>query len=55
MPMYNLIEYNDTYLKISESLWQRYRDEPTLEDNNNITDFPANNNKSTSNSNSNSK
>ena len=48
MPMYNLIEYNDAYLKISESLWQRYRDEPALEDNNNIIDFPANNNKSTS-------
>ena len=48
MPMYNLIEYNDAYLKISESLWQRYRDEPALEDNNNVIDFPANNNKSTS-------
>ena len=27
MPMYNLIEYNDNYAKISESLWQYYRDE----------------------------
>ena len=27
MPMYNLIEYSDNYLKISESLWQYYRDE----------------------------
>ena len=25
MPMYNLIEYNDIYLKTSESLWQYYR------------------------------
>ena len=28
MPMYNLIEYNDNYSKISGSLWQYYRDEP---------------------------
>ena len=28
MPMYNLIEYSDTYLKISGSLRQHYRDEP---------------------------
>ena len=48
MPVYNLIEYNDAYLKTSGSLWQHYRDEPALEDNNNIIDFPANNNKSTS-------
>ena len=27
MPMYNLIEYSDTYLTTSESLWQYYRDE----------------------------
>ena len=23
MPMYNLIEYSDSYAKTSESLWQR--------------------------------
>ena len=34
MPMYNLIEYGDHYSKISESLWQYYRDAP----NNNLTD-----------------
>ena len=28
MPMYNLIEYSDTYAKISGSLCQYYRDEP---------------------------
>ena len=27
MPMYNLIEYGDTYSKTSASLWQYYRDE----------------------------
>ena len=27
MPMSNLIEYSDNYSKISESLWQCYRDE----------------------------
>ena len=28
MPMYNLIEYSDNYLKTPGSLWQYYRDEP---------------------------
>ena len=44
MPMYNLIEYSDAYSKKSGSLWHYYRDEHCLDDNNNITDFPANNN-----------
>ena len=35
MAMYSLIEYSDTYSKMSESWWQYYRDEPTL--NNNVT------------------
>ena len=30
MSMYNLIEYSDAYLMTSGSLWQYYRDEPTL-------------------------
>ena len=34
MLMYNLIEYEDNYLKTSGSLWQNYRDDP----NNNLTD-----------------
>ena len=28
MAIYNLIEYNDNYLKTSGSLWQHYRDDP---------------------------
>ena len=38
MPMYNLIEYSDAYSKISESLWQYYRDDPVLDKNGNIID-----------------
>ena len=34
MPVYNLIEYSDNYVKTSGSLWQYYRDEP----NNNLAD-----------------
>ena len=34
MSMYNLIEYNNNYSKISGSLWQYYKDEP----NDNLTD-----------------
>ena len=44
MPMYNLRQYGNTYSKTSGSLWQYYRDEPDLEINRNIIDFPANNN-----------
>ena len=47
MPMYNLIEYSDVYSKTSGSLWQYYRDEPALDNNNNnIIDFPVNDNNS---------
>ena len=43
MPMYNLKEYRDAYLKTSGSSWQYYRDEPALyANNNNIINFPAN-------------
>ena len=43
MPMYNLIvEYSDNYLKTSGSLWQYYRDEPTLTDASTIDNFPGN-------------
>ena len=48
MPMHNLIEYNNGYLKTSGSLWQYCRDELALDSNNNIIDFPANNNNSNS-------
>ena len=44
--MYNLIEYSDAYIKTSGSLWQYYRDEPALNANNEIIDFPANSNNS---------
>ena len=33
MPMYNSIEYGDSYSKASGSLWQYYKDDP----NDNIT------------------
>ena len=48
MPEYNLIEYRDSYLNTSESLWQYYRDEPALNSNGEVIDFPANNNNSVS-------
>ena len=44
MPMYNLIKYSDAYSKTSGSFWQYYRDEVVLDNNNNIIDFPADNN-----------
>ena len=44
MPMCNLMKYSYAYSNTSGSLWQYYRDEPTLDNNNNIIDFPANNN-----------
>ena len=46
MPVYNLIECSNAYSKTSGSLWQYYRDEPALNNNNNIIDFPASNNNS---------
>ena len=44
--MYNVIEYSDAYSKLSRSLWQYYRDQPALNTNDSIIDFPANNNHS---------
>ena len=41
MSMHSLIEYSDSYLKMSETLSQYDGDEPTL--NNVIIDFPADN------------
>ena len=46
MPIYNLIEYRYAYLKTLESLRKYYRNEPSLDSNNNIINFPANNNSS---------
>ena len=48
MSMHNLIEYSDAYLKTSGRLWQYYRDEPALNDNGDIIDFPESNNNSNS-------
>ena len=51
MSMYNLIEYSYNYLKISGSLWQYYREKPTLGNNGNIIDFSNDNNNNTISSN----
>ena len=40
MPMYNLIEYSDNYLKTFGSLWQCYRDEPFINHSGVIIDIP---------------
>ena len=44
--MHNLIEYNNAWSKTSGSLWQYYRDEPALDNNEIIIDFLANNHNS---------
>ena len=44
IPMYNLTEYIDNYLKTLRSLWRNYIDEPALDDNAIITHFLADNN-----------
>ena len=38
--MYSLIEYSENYSKTSGSLWQYYRDEPIIDNTENIVDFP---------------
>ena len=43
MPTYNLIESSDAYLKTPGNLWKYYRNEPALDANDNIIDFPADN------------
>ena len=48
MPMYNLIEYSDNYSKTSGRLYQCYRDEPFLDNNGAIADFPADKNNNAS-------
>ena len=40
MPMYNLIEHSDNYLKTFGSLWQYYRDEPFTDNNGDVIDIP---------------
>ena len=39
MPIYNLIEYSDNYY---ETLWQYYRDEPSLNNAGFVNNFPGN-------------
>ena len=39
MPMYNLIQYSDNYSKTSRSLWQYNRNEPSLDNNGNVSYF----------------
>ena len=43
MSMYNLIEYNDYYLKISGMLCQFYADAPVVDANGAIVDFTEDN------------
>ena len=42
MTMNNLIKYSDNYSETSASLRQYYRDEPSLNDNDVINNFPGN-------------
>ena len=46
MPMYNLIEYSNSYSKTSGSLWEYDRDEPVLKGNGTVIDFPTDNSNS---------
>ena len=39
MPMYSLIEYSDNYSKTSGSLWQYYKDIPTVNNDGDIVNF----------------
>ena len=39
MPMYNLIEYSDNYLKTSGSLWKYCKGIPAKNDNGDIVNF----------------
>ena len=44
MPVCNLIERSDNYSKTSQDLQQSSRDEPALDNNDNIADFTDDNN-----------
>ena len=48
MPMHNLIEYSDNCLETLENLWQYYKDEAALKNNDVVIDFPPDNNNSIS-------
>ena len=38
IPLYNLIKYSENYSKLSENLWRYCKDEPFIDDNDNIID-----------------
>ena len=44
MHLCKLTKYSDTYSKISGSYWYYYKDEPALNDNENVIYFPNDNN-----------
>ena len=44
MRMYNLREHSGAYSKTWESVWQKYGDEPALNNAGDIIDFPRDNN-----------
>ena len=46
MPMYNLIKNRGNYSKTSGSLWEFYRDEPFMNNDDTISDSPPDNNNS---------
>ena len=48
MSVYNVIEYSNIYSMTFGSLWQYCSDEPYVDINSAIVDFPANNNNSAS-------
>ena len=48
MPMYNLVGYSNNYSKTSGNLWHYYRDQPFLNADGTIGDFPTDNKNSAS-------
>ena len=42
MPMYDLLEYSNNHSYAVGSLWQYYRDEPVLNKNGALANFPGN-------------
>ena len=48
MPMQSSVEHSNACSQTSGSLWEYWRDKPAIDENGNITHFPANNNSSIS-------
>ena len=42
MPMYNLLKYSNNHSKTAGSLWQYYKDEPFLNNDVALLNFPGN-------------